>query len=324
MGNLFLTGARLFTGSFESAIFLLSTLGGIDDMKTRVVPAINSNFSHHIAAGLTNGDVIVGQNAISHPSEAVARDPLSSESLLREEECRLQSAHDEDHVEDANLPFSLPTLRKQNIEFAKTETAPLAAPIRRVWYINPYGQPILPSPNPKVMSVLEEASSVIYSIGSLYTSIVPNLILKGVGDKLASTAIRTKILILNGCMDRETAGYSATDFVRAIVRATESSRQEKASAMEDPMVESARESDIEHTDWKKYVTHLVYLAGEGTPTVDKDTFARKGIECLRLYGRKASQGDGMYYDGAALGQALEAIIGRSQGKERTRRNTLEH
>jgi len=46
VGNLFLTGARLFTGSFESAIYLLGAITGVPS-NIDVLPAINSNFSHH-------------------------------------------------------------------------------------------------------------------------------------------------------------------------------------------------------------------------------------------------------------------------------------
>lgn len=48
VGNLFLTGARLFTGSFESAIYLLGAITGVPS-NINVIPAINSNFSHHIS-----------------------------------------------------------------------------------------------------------------------------------------------------------------------------------------------------------------------------------------------------------------------------------
>jgi len=69
VGNLFLTGARLFTGSFESAIYLLGAITGVPN-SVNVIPAINSNFTHHISAGLKDGTIITGQNAISHPSAA--------------------------------------------------------------------------------------------------------------------------------------------------------------------------------------------------------------------------------------------------------------
>ena len=78
VGNLFLTGARLFSGSFESAIYLMNIMGGVDEAQTVVLPAIMSNFSHHISAGLADGTVIVGQNAISHPNEPTALDRYDS------------------------------------------------------------------------------------------------------------------------------------------------------------------------------------------------------------------------------------------------------
>ncbi|KAF7182591.1 hypothetical protein CNMCM7691_002162 [Aspergillus felis] len=58
VGNLFLTGARLFSGSFESAIYLLGSICGVQSDLVRVIPAINSNFSHHISASLADGTVI--------------------------------------------------------------------------------------------------------------------------------------------------------------------------------------------------------------------------------------------------------------------------
>jgi len=61
---------------------------------------------------------------------------------------------------------------------------------------------------------------------------------------------------------------------------------------------------------------VIHLAGEGTPRVEKTLLSDLGIECVRLYGRKGKEGGdgGMIYDGTALGQALEAIIGKAKGK----------
>lgn len=48
----------------------------------QVVPAINSMFAHHIAAGLADGTVIVGQNQISHPTDRNAASLLpNSENI---------------------------------------------------------------------------------------------------------------------------------------------------------------------------------------------------------------------------------------------------
>ncbi|KAI4149938.1 MAG: hypothetical protein L6R39_002391, partial [Caloplaca ligustica] len=81
IGNLFLTGARLFSGSFEAAIYLFAIIGGVDESRTAVLPAIVSNFTHHISAGLEDGTVITGQNAISHPSAPTALSEFPSAAI---------------------------------------------------------------------------------------------------------------------------------------------------------------------------------------------------------------------------------------------------
>jgi 2-phospho-L-lactate transferase/gluconeogenesis factor (CofD/UPF0052 family) len=341
VGNLFLTGARLFTGSFESAIYLLGSITGVPE-NVHVIPAINSNFSHHISAGLEDGSVITGQNAISHPLPSPSSTSLQSsanptaltspsttildsppESPLTQTRRISKELSEHDRVEDANLPGSLPTLRKQYITFHKSETEDLPSRIDRIWYINPYGQEIRPAPNQAVLEALGEASAVVYSIGSLYTSVIPSLILRDVGAAVGNPAIRFKILILNGSLDRETRAvnfnFGAKDFVKAIADACFYS---SSSGSGEGYVEGCKSSE-----WKNYVTHVVHLNGEGTPRVAREELAALGVECVRIYGRKNDSGEGLLYDGNALRGALEAILGgprrgEKKGDGLSRRNTL--
>ncbi|KAI0380004.1 UPF0052-domain-containing protein [Hypomontagnella monticulosa] len=315
IGNLFLTGGRVFTGSLESAIYLLSTICSIPPTVC-ALPAINTNFTHHISAGLADGTQITGQNSISHPSAPTALpddeigngggsgSPVSQHQRLREMD-------EHDLIEDATLPGSLPTLRKQYINFSKADEEDLPARISRIWYINPYGHEIWPHANPKVVDAIRRAGAVIYSIGSLYTSIIPSLVLRGVGAALANSGVRYKVLILNSSIDRETgpiaAPLTATDFVLAIARAAAESQGDFASGSKQGGEEVAR-----------YLTHMIYLDGEGAPKVDKEELAGLGIDCIRVYGRRV---DGMLrYDEAGLTQALEAVIGKPE-MFRSRRNT---
>lgn len=274
--------------------------------------------------------------------------------MLRETE-----AHD--RIEDATLPGSLPSLRKQYITFSKEAPSSsssssfsneLPSRISRIWYINPYGHEIYPLANPKVLSSIARSSAVIYSIGSLYTSLVPSLILRGVGHAIASSsaAARRKILILNSTLDRETGpsahALTATDFVRAVAGACEGSSSSSrgrlpapapaahnaehaptllgtgAEAGEErkPETEGLRASDEhDHDDSvRKYVTHLVYLEGEGVPKVDRAELAALGVDCVRVYGRRV--GGMLRYDEAGLSGALEAIVGKAE-MVRSRRNT---
>ena len=133
---------------------------------------------------------------------------------------------------------------------------------------------------------------------------------------IASCGAGFKVLVLNGCLDRETRwdpkpqgpqpqGFGALEFVRAIVEACDSSRGRKG-------------------EWKEYVTHVIHLHGEGAPVVEREELAERGIECVRIYGRRNEGGEGMVYDAGALTQALEAILGRRDLKrEKSRRNTVE-
>lgn len=284
--------ARIFSGSFEAAIYLLSMICSIPD-SVSVLPAINSNFTHHISAGLANGTQITGQVAISHPSAptALPDDTLVAPSL---------SEPDHDRIEDANLPGSLPALRRQHITFSKNDSDndDLSARIERVWYINPYGHEIWPVANPKVLAAIHTSKTIIYSIGSLYTSIVPSVILRGVGAAIAAPGVRHRVLILNSKIDRETGPsgdkMTARDFVAAVARAgAESWMPEKGWRGEGIL--------------RRYVSHLVYLEEEGTPAVDVQELEGLGVVCVKVKGRKGKRGD-LRYDEMELGRALEGII----------------
>ncbi|KAF3760564.1 UPF0052-domain-containing protein [Cryphonectria parasitica EP155] len=302
VGNLFLTGARLFSGSFESAIYLLSLICAIPE-STAVLPAINSNFTHHISAGLVDGSVLAGQVAISHPSGPTAVPdatfhPTGNKHL------------DLDRVEDANLPGSLPVLRGHHA-FSKDDEEDLPARIDRVWYINPYGHEIWPVANPKVLAALEDSDVVVYSIGSLYTSIIPSVILRGVGQAVARA--RRKVLILNSKVDRETgpvaAPMSAVDFVRAVAKAAKESQTDFG-----PLADG---------EVGRYVSHLVYLEGAEKggangagsssslmPRVDVEELRSLGIECVKVKGKMVGEGRKriVRYEEGELVEALEGII----------------
>jgi hypothetical protein len=87
-------------------------------------------------------------------------------------------------------------------------------------------------------------------------------------------------------------------------------------------VESAHK--VHERDFKNYITHLIYLKEPDTPNVQTEELKSLGIECVRVYGRRADSGAGVRYDAKALGQALEAILGRKNGrKDAVRRMTVD-
>jgi len=284
IGNFFLTGARLvvpfdtkliqFFGSLESSIYLLSSIASLPE-SVRVVPIINTNHSTHIAAKLSCPPyIIVGQNQISHPTEFT--DKTHSRTISLDDE-------------DGTLPpGSLPTLKSplRNMLVQKSNDF-LNGRIERVFYVNPYGTEVYPSANPKVIQALESTDVLIYSIGSLFTSIIPCLIPKGVAKTILQAKMRFKIFLLNNGNDRETSGFtSAIDYVSAIVDACNDSL--RASGMQAP------------ENWTQYVTHLVYLRGCAIE-VDVFEFKKRGIECIGI------RPDDMVYDSKALERVLMGL-----------------
>ncbi|KAK0739978.1 hypothetical protein B0T21DRAFT_410283 [Apiosordaria backusii] len=314
VGNMFLTGARLLTGSFEAGIYLLRMICEIPSW-VRVLPAVNSNHTHHISAGWVNNNsenkgekrgVLTGQVAISHPSEptSIPDEGVPSYLGLTGVVARLE---DDD---EQGMPGSLPVLRRQNLKFSKEEEEDLpggkGTTIERVWYINLYGHEIMPKANSEVVRELREGTEVVvYSVGSLYTSIVPSLILKEVGESIETVeGIRKKVLILNSKLDRETRGMDASAFIKAIWRAC---------------VECRRPGDVEKMEWRRVVTHLVYIdpaqveqeeMRKDMPQVDADYLETLGIHCAPVQGRAVGEGKArmMRYDEEDLRETLERII----------------
>jgi 2-phospho-L-lactate transferase/gluconeogenesis factor (CofD/UPF0052 family) len=67
------------------------------------------------------------------------------------------------------------------------------------------------------MSDLKKAGAVVYGIGSIYTSIAPSLILRGVGEAIAARDV-PKVLMANGSHDRETSARLGGEGPMTVVR----------------------------------------------------------------------------------------------------------
>ncbi len=72
-------------------------------------------------------------------------------------------------------------------------------------------------PVPEALEAIAEAEAIILGPGSLYTSILPNLMITGIAEAIRASRAR-KIYVCN-CMTQpgETAGFTASDHVRAIL-----------------------------------------------------------------------------------------------------------
>ena len=81
-------------------------------------------------------------------------------------------------------------------------------------------RPYNPPPAPGVIEALERADGIVIGPGSLYTSLIPNLLVDGVPEAIrASSAIKIYVTNLM-TQPGETDGYSAADHIRALLEYT--------------------------------------------------------------------------------------------------------
>eukprot|EP01103_Thecamoeba_quadrilineata_P019793 TRINITY_DN8188_c0_g1_i1.p1 TRINITY_DN8188_c0_g1~~TRINITY_DN8188_c0_g1_i1.p1 ORF type:complete len:438 (+),score=67.09 TRINITY_DN8188_c0_g1_i1:29-1342(+) len=278
VGNYFFTGARLFLGSLEAAIFLFSRVTNIHPL-TRVFPCLRpSSFEERcsIGAQLRDGSFLYGQNNISHP-------PASLHST---------------HVN-------------------KNNSQSLHSPIDRIFYwkkpINENESPIEVefSAHPTFVEKLRSSSVIVFSMGSLYTSIIPCLILKGVGEVLLTRKKRRSrvfqttegeqqavsiVLIMNGSNDRETEGYKAIDYVNAIVKALNYSCQ--LSSKSHKMVDYPTSS---------FLTDLILMKNGDVPINECEIDEIEGLGIQVSMAERSIEGSKFVYCEESLWQQLEKI-----------------
>ncbi|EMD41382.1 hypothetical protein CERSUDRAFT_128117 [Gelatoporia subvermispora B] len=282
IGNYFLSAAQGFFRSLPSAIFLFSS---ITNSQANILPAIVTNYTVTIAAELENGERLVGQCEISHP---VAADPNNSDPSDP-----MSPIHDFD---------STSTLRR-NVMFqadAKDDFESLSARISRVFYINAYGNEIHPVPNQDVIKHLTICDALVYSCGSLWTSLIPCLALKGVADGIArSRCLRAKVLLLNSQNDRETEGYTAVDYLLAISRTLNMPRNSQSYG---GLGEASTTYPL-----TAFVTHLVYLRGSKVK-VDVLRIKAMGVRCVETEGRVSEKSGVPHFDADCVRAAVHQIL----------------
>ena len=99
-----------------------------------------------------------------------------------------------------------------SVTLGETRISKADVPIRRI-YVEPSGC----QPTAEALEAIREANAVIFGPGSLYTSIIPNLLVDGMVDAIV-TSKALKLYVCNVMtQSRETAGFRASDHVRALV-----------------------------------------------------------------------------------------------------------
>lgn len=297
IGNFFLCAMQRFFRSIQSAIFLFSAVAEIPVglPACQVLPAVNTNNTTTIAAVLRDRSVLMGQCEISHPSASntgsafapsdsailPARPSLGASVNWSEDPSPQDSMDEADWSDEDTRPLAsiggtrgsraVPARHESfslgNIVYNKADDAPLWSPIESVYYVNAYGSEVFPQPNPSYLLGVERSNTLIYSCGSLWTSIVPCLALRGLARAIArSPTLERKVLILNGAYDRETHGMSATDFVRVICHTLNHAN--------DPVNPNAKRYAIH-----ELVSHLIYPR-QGDVKLDIDELTKHGVKCV--------------------------------------------
>ncbi|KAF8973791.1 hypothetical protein BDZ97DRAFT_1900575 [Flammula alnicola] len=275
IGNYFLAAAQGFFRSLPSAIFLFSS---ITNSQAHILPVIVTNHTVTIAAELEDGERMVGQCEISHP---IVPTELSFQVPDEEAPTSPIDGLGESMSPPRNIMFE---------SFAKGTHEALPSPIQRLYYINGYGMEIHPSPNGDFLSSLASRDVLVYSCGSLWTSIIPCLALKGVAGKIAgSPSLRAKVLLLNTENDRETDGYTATDYIKAIVRTLNSDYSNQTYGLGSA-----------NTTYpvSAFVTDLVYL---------KTTQIAVDVEHITLLGVRCREVEGTRFDADTVAFAMKQV-----------------
>ncbi|KIM51678.1 hypothetical protein SCLCIDRAFT_142755 [Scleroderma citrinum Foug A] len=292
IGNYFLSGAQMFFRSLPSAIFLFAS---ITNSQANILPVIITNHTVTIAAELENGSRLVGQCEISHP----LNQPSSFEEDLDEQITGSICSPVDD------MGGTIP--HRSNVMYSQADKdlgyEPLKSRICRLYYINAYGHEVHPTPNPEYIKHLSTSEALVYSCGSLWTSIVPCLALRCVASAIArSNCLRAKIFLLNGMNDRETDGYTAVDYVRTIATILNTHYQKPPYGLGNVQTIFPISA---------FVTHLVYL--EGTSVVlDENELTNLGVMCVKVRGVNGVD-QHPRYDSNVVRQAVDQILDQSFG-----------
>ena len=97
----------------------------------------------------------------------------------------------------------------------ETKISKAAVPIRRI-----YLEPATCQPSTEALQAIREANAIVLGPGSLFTSIIPNLLV----ERMVEEIVQSKALKIYVCnvmtQSRETHGYRASDHVRALIKHT--------------------------------------------------------------------------------------------------------
>jgi len=193
----------------------------------------------------------------------------------------------------------------------KQHEPPLPSPIRSVCYLSTDAAEesgdaaeVYPRVNQLVVRSLQRADAVIYGAGSLYTSICPSLVVRGVGEEVSRLDI-PKVLMLNGSPDRETTRtppMAASDYVAAVVHALNRTHASSGSA-----------GSSLHRPASAYVNVLFYPEGaQRSIPIDIEVLEAMGVRAVSVPSVRDAHGRVVYQPQGCV-NALAQVLAEGAG-----------
>ena len=146
-----------------------------------------------------------------------------------------------------------------------------------------------PKALPDALRAIEEADLILLGPGSLYTSIIPNLLVDGVADAIRASRAQTFYICNIMTQDGETEGYTAADHLEALLRHGHEGLIDLCLANNAPIPqELAARYSAEDAELLR---------------VDRERIARMGV-ALAEYPLLSAQGGYARHDPALLAQAV--------------------
>mgnify|MGYP000285870176 CR=1 FL=1 len=178
-----------------------------DEKKQKILRELLNFRIHYKKSGLKEnvGNIIL--TALSQIYNDFAKAVNILEELLeikgRVIPVTLEKTHLVAKLENGEVVFG-----ENNIDTPKNREKPLK--IKKVW-LKPTAQA-----NPQAIKAILEAEGIILGPGDLYTSIIPNLIVKGIKNAIAKS--KAKVIYIVNLMTKagETDNFKAIDFVKVI------------------------------------------------------------------------------------------------------------
>ena len=200
-------------------------------------------------------------------------------------------------LENVRLQAELKTGRRVQGE---TRISRVADQIRKV-SLSPRRCP----PVPETLAAVAEADLITLGPGSLYTSVIPNLLVEGIPEAIERSGV--SVVYISNLMSQpgETDGYTASDHVRAI--------HEHAGA---PLVDVAvlSSSRIPAASRKRY-------AAEAARPVKKDRVRLKNLGIRVIEEDLAASGPSVRHDSSRLAHQLVRLARRSRARNRSGEHT---